>query len=669
MTSKKSKSSKSEDFKKQDVLQAVIIADSFDKKFTPVTLLKPRALLPLANIPLLEYTLEFLASSGIQEIIVFCCAHATAIKDYLKRANWLLPSSPVKIITVVSEDCLSFGDALRDIDAKSLISSDFVLVNGDTVANVKLKPILAEHKERRLKDKQVMMTMLFKKAPPYHMIRQQQADVLLAIKSDDNRLLHYEKSRNKKKFHMPLELFMANRSVQLRYDLLDTGVTICSPHTLELFTDNFDYLTKDDFVKGLLSNEEVMANKMYIHVLDKEYAARVSNLPMYNAVSKDVLSRWVYPVVPDGTIADISSYRYSYGRHNIYLHRNVTLARGCTLQQNVLIGEGTEVKNDTFITDSIIGKNCVIGNNVKLDGAYIWDNVHIDDGCELMMCLIDNKVHLKNNVKVQNGCVIASEVVVGNSVTLSPGCRLTTRLASGNNDVVGKDGQGCIFSKHVEDDDEDVDNLTEEIWGMKIDSEEDEGVEDTDLLLSDSDDDYNPSQSIIDDEGMFLNEVINTLEKALTVKTDWANVVLEVNSVKHAYGIQIKQVNQLLTKAIITLPLKPDTKQEAPDYLKQLTTNFKIFLPLLSNYIRSEESQMDCINSIEECCLAKPALQKVIVKVLHQLYEDDILSEEVILSWHKSVFNDDEMEADRKNIRKQVEPLVRWLNEAEEESD
>jgi len=46
----------------------------------------------------------------------------------------------------VSEDCLSVGDALRDISAKSLISNDFILVNGDTVANVKLKPIIEEHK-------------------------------------------------------------------------------------------------------------------------------------------------------------------------------------------------------------------------------------------------------------------------------------------------------------------------------------------------------------------------------------------------------------------------------------------------------------------------------------------------------------------------------------------
>jgi len=53
------------------------------------------------------------------------------------------------------------------------------------------------------------------------------------------------------------ELFTTNKNVQLRYDLMDTGISICSPHIPELFTDNFDYQTKDDFVKGILINEEV----------------------------------------------------------------------------------------------------------------------------------------------------------------------------------------------------------------------------------------------------------------------------------------------------------------------------------------------------------------------------------------------------------------------------
>jgi hypothetical protein len=42
----------------EDVIQAVVVADSFSGAFAPLTLSSPGCLLPLAGRPLLEYTLE-----------------------------------------------------------------------------------------------------------------------------------------------------------------------------------------------------------------------------------------------------------------------------------------------------------------------------------------------------------------------------------------------------------------------------------------------------------------------------------------------------------------------------------------------------------------------------------------------------------------------------------
>ena len=43
-----------------------------------------QTLLPLANVALLDYTLEFLCSSGIEHVIVFCCIHADQIKKHIQ---------------------------------------------------------------------------------------------------------------------------------------------------------------------------------------------------------------------------------------------------------------------------------------------------------------------------------------------------------------------------------------------------------------------------------------------------------------------------------------------------------------------------------------------------------------------------------------------------------
>eukprot|EP00122_Pirum_gemmata_P015170 Pgem_evm1s14174 len=53
--------------KETDALKAIVIADSFNNRFRPITFDEPRALLPIANVPLLEYTIEFLSAGGVTE--------------------------------------------------------------------------------------------------------------------------------------------------------------------------------------------------------------------------------------------------------------------------------------------------------------------------------------------------------------------------------------------------------------------------------------------------------------------------------------------------------------------------------------------------------------------------------------------------------------------------
>ena len=70
-----------------EVLQAVVLADSFAKNFRPITFEMPKMLMPLASLPMIEYTLEFLAAAGVQEVLLFCCSHADQIKRYVRETQ------------------------------------------------------------------------------------------------------------------------------------------------------------------------------------------------------------------------------------------------------------------------------------------------------------------------------------------------------------------------------------------------------------------------------------------------------------------------------------------------------------------------------------------------------------------------------------------------------
>ena len=49
-----------------------------------------------------------------------------------------------------------------------------------------------------------------------------------------------------------------HKSLSVRGDLENCEIAICASYVPTIFTDNFDYQTYDDFIKGVLIDEEVM---------------------------------------------------------------------------------------------------------------------------------------------------------------------------------------------------------------------------------------------------------------------------------------------------------------------------------------------------------------------------------------------------------------------------
>ena len=112
-------------------MQAVVLADSFASNFRPVTFQQPKVLMPLVNVPMLEYTCEFLAAGGMHEIFIFCCSHKEEVKRYIHESELERRLGTVRLhVLIASGPCFSAGDAIREIAAMDVITSDFVLVPG-----------------------------------------------------------------------------------------------------------------------------------------------------------------------------------------------------------------------------------------------------------------------------------------------------------------------------------------------------------------------------------------------------------------------------------------------------------------------------------------------------------------------------------------------------------
>ena len=150
----------------EDALHAVVLADSYNSRFLPLTISQPRCLLPLLNAPLIDWTLEALALAGVQHTFILARCHVDLIRRHVEKR---IDSHAITVMA--TPEARSVGDAMRELDAKQIIKSDFLLVNADTVSNMDLAEIIRIHKERRKTNKDAIMTMCVMPVGPDSRIR------------------------------------------------------------------------------------------------------------------------------------------------------------------------------------------------------------------------------------------------------------------------------------------------------------------------------------------------------------------------------------------------------------------------------------------------------------------------------------------------------------------
>lgn len=691
-------------------LQAILLADSFTTKFRPITLECPKVLLPIVNTPMIDYTLTWLESADVEEVFVFCCSHSKQIIDYLEKSEWVRQPN-FSVTTIESHNCISAGDALRLIYERNVISGDFILVSGDTVSNMMLKQALDEHKERRRKDSNAVMTMVIRKSKPSQVTRQTRLgtdELIMAIDPFTKQLLYYEDKANDLKGTLTLDKsFLAeSHSISLHNDKQDCYIDICSPEVLSLFTDNFDYQhLRRHFVKGLLV-DDIMGYKIFTHEIYSDYAARIDDLRSYDSISKDIIQRWTYPIVPDVQLSTNTSIEVE--RHGIYRGSEISQSRSAQVGPFTFIGKGSSIGNNTIIKNSVVGDGCKIGSNILIDGCYIWHNVTIEDGCRLTHAILCDGVVMKSGALLEPGVVLSFKVVVGqdfvvpayskvsllpqpvkqdsdeeleyadnNSVTVPT----TDTFENGDstNDwdssKIGNGGRGFIWSISEVDHEEEWRHSVAPIPAFKLRELTQAAHDDLEIALqvdpfhplpdgresgSESDDD------IKDESQYFEKEVEATFLRAVHENVKEDHIILEVNSLRLSYNMALENCASALFYSMMKLALDTPHKS-ATDLVKNTNDVMSRWGKLLKPYVQGIDDEIEVILKFEEICLESgKEYAPLFVQILHLLYDKDIIQEEAIINWANEKEDADESD---KVFVKQSEKFIQWLNEASEEED
>ena len=646
--------------------------------------------------------------NGVQEVYLYCGPHTEEVEAYISKSRWAqgsktTPFTHLQFVRV--SDANSVGDILRDLDKRSLISGDFILVHGDLVSNIPIQGILDAHRKRREASADNIMTVVLKNAGSSpHRTKTPGITPVYVVDTKTKRCLQYDEIHPLQSDHYtildPTVLDELATDFEIRADLIDPQIDICTPAALALWSDSFDYeMPRRDFLNGVLKDWELNGKSIYAEIVEEGYAARASSLPMYESVSRDILGRWSFPFVPDCNIFPGQAYELTRGGN--YLERDVSLANDAHISGSV-IARKSSVGDGSTILNTIIGRNCKIGKNVTITDSFIWDGTTVGDNTTITRSIIAGAgATVGNKCTIEEGCVLSFGVITGDNITVAKDALISKVDAGGlqvqpDVKLLGASAQGAPFVDPEEDEltEEDPSSLQRRlIYSIEHLSFSSSSI--STLASDDEDSDHGSSRpdtpsgftstrsrlsSFASDDSTsrssFHTDAVNGLLDALRDPTgDFDSAKMEFLGLRLANDASEAAVRKAVavtlarrTAELLDSGLEPTKAAESALRARKGVSKFVEEVGVGE----SEADQVEFALALQRAVSGLRSLESaraglLLAALFQQLYALDILEEDGILTWWEDerAVKGSSMEA----VKERCKALVEWLENAEEEDD
>lgn len=363
-------------------MQAVILAAGAGKRLEPLTNVRPKPMIPVANKPILEHVIEATAAAGFDDIVLVVGYKRDRIQSYFGDGDeW-----SVSIDYVFQEPQLGTGDAV--LQARDVITDDFVVMNGDRIFERRL---LESVREERKESEDPVIAVTYVNEPELYGVVETEADGTVAKIT--------EKPQTK----------------EVTSDLINAGVYAFS-------TDIFD-LIEDTTSIGELALTDI---------LNRYSETDPIQTVQYDGIWLDISRPWDLLTVNETLLdqsgaaetgsAEIDSTAVVDTRTHIgddvRVHANTSIQQGVAIGDNVHVGPNVTLQNVIVLEDATIEAGSVIRDTVIGANVDVGPNVTIPGG-RSTVCLQET-VH----TDVRLGAVIGDNVSVGGAVTIAPGTRI-----------------------------------------------------------------------------------------------------------------------------------------------------------------------------------------------------------------------------------------------------
>jgi mannose-1-phosphate guanylyltransferase/phosphomannomutase len=340
-------------------VRGMVMAAGAGTRLRPLTYAIPKPMVPIANRPVLEYTVENLKRYGITDIIFNLHNYPEQIRDHFKDGS----SWGVRIQYSLEPKLLGTAGGVRKA-GWFLEDSTFLVMSGDGLTDINLSKLLAFHTQKK-------------------------SSATIGLKCVDERFdygvtLTDARGRIQKFIEKPQWRDVFSNQV-------NTGIYVFEPRILKQIPPRRIVDFGHEIWPKLLAKGE----PIYGYLTDR-YWCDVGNLTEYRRAQRDFLEGKVGFSPPGIEI-----------RPGIWVDKGTRIASGVKLEAPCLIGRGSRIEKSSLIgAYTVIGQDARIGPGSSLRNCILWDRVSVGRRGRLENCVIGHSAHVTESISMYEGSVI-----------------------------------------------------------------------------------------------------------------------------------------------------------------------------------------------------------------------------------------------------------------------
>ncbi len=340
---------------------AIVLAGGYATRLRPLTLTRPKALLPVLGKPILDWILEGLKSAGVVKVFMSVRYLADMIKNRYGDGRKL----GIEIEYV--EEVSPLGDAgpIPLIVNKYGIKDPFLVVYSDIFSNINFSEVIKHH----LNNSGLVTIVLTRVEDP--------SRYGVATLDDNYKVVS----------------FIEKPQGAVSSNLINAGVYVFQPQALKYFPSKTPSKLAIDVIPKIVKDGELYG---YIH----------EGLWLDIGVPKDYLE------------ANIKALKYLMPKG--YISSKAELSDDVIVLQPSFIDSDVRIDKASVIGPyAVIGYKTLIGSNSRVKNSVLLNNVVLEPATHIEYSVVGEGTHIGKWVRISEGCVLGDEVVIGDEVYIA----------------------------------------------------------------------------------------------------------------------------------------------------------------------------------------------------------------------------------------------------------